>query len=507
MHDTAYRIGELVIRTYLPPRPSAVLEIGALDVNGSLRDHAPRTATYTGLDFEAGAGVDHVIDDCDAWPVPDEAFDLVMASSVFEHDATFWRTFLAMCRKTKPGGHIYVSAPSNGNVHRFPQDCWRFYPDAGDALERWARRNGFALTLVESFIAGRSSDIWNDFCAIFRKAGDAAAFGTDFVYKHVGAENVVTWQSGQVLFGVDAPEDVRLIAEAREATQRWQESADTLSRNLAEKEGHWQSERDRLAASAASEVDRLNGELVQRDLLLRESHDQVAVLGSRIEQVREEAEQAWRAVAQAEARREDEERAAARARGELDEAKGWVERLARMRATLEKQVSSLERQLLAANAARTTAEAAVQRRVASDQARERRSSAQRQDLAIVSQRLADAEQAARQLEARATSLGDELAVMSLRLEEAGTAIAEMRTINAWLRRIVRFLLEHGRRRWALMPRDWRRARRERSLRRNGLFDADAYRRDYPDVSGSEQDPLRHFVVHGMDEGRTAGLVD
>ena len=29
---------------------------------------------------------------------------------------------------------FYLNAPSNGEFHRYPVDCWRFYPDAGGAL-------------------------------------------------------------------------------------------------------------------------------------------------------------------------------------------------------------------------------------------------------------------------------------------------------------------------------------------------------------------------------------
>jgi hypothetical protein len=83
----------------------------------------PAHDRYVGLDFEAGAGVDFVVKPREAWPVEDSAFDLVMVSSVFEHDSTFWRTFVQMVQKAKPGSHIYVRAPSNGTVHRYPQDC------------------------------------------------------------------------------------------------------------------------------------------------------------------------------------------------------------------------------------------------------------------------------------------------------------------------------------------------------------------------------------------------
>lgn len=56
--------------------------------------------------------------------------------------------------------------------------------------------------------------------------------------------------------------------------------------------------------------------------------------------------------------------------------------------------------------------------------------------------------------------------------------------------------------WALMPAAWRRQREFRRFRRNGLFDADAYLTRYPDVAADGMDPLRHYIIHGLAEGRT-----
>lgn len=55
--------------------------------------------------------------------------------------------------------------------------------------------------------------------------------------------------------------------------------------------------------------------------------------------------------------------------------------------------------------------------------------------------------------------------------------------------------------WALMPQDWRRQREHRCYRRAGLFDAQKYLDTYPDVALDGMDPIRHYVLHGMSEGR------
>jgi len=59
MHDTAYEIGRRFLEIYGKPS-STIVEIGALDVNGTLRDFCPKGARYFGLDLVSGPGVDVV---------------------------------------------------------------------------------------------------------------------------------------------------------------------------------------------------------------------------------------------------------------------------------------------------------------------------------------------------------------------------------------------------------------------------------------------------------------
>jgi SAM-dependent methyltransferase len=169
MHDTAYETGRRVISTYWQPNWSRVLDFGAFNVNGSLRDFCPAGATWTGVDLEAGPGVDQVVAAGARLPFDDASFDMVVSTSVFEHDPCFWETFLELCRVVAFDGVIYLNAPSNGKVHKHPLDCWRFYPDAGEALKLWAARKGFGLDLKECSINPQGGDGWADFVAVFQR--------------------------------------------------------------------------------------------------------------------------------------------------------------------------------------------------------------------------------------------------------------------------------------------------------------------------------------------------
>jgi len=60
-----------------------VVEIGGLDVNGSLRSLYPKANRWVGVDIERGPGVD-VVADARSWR-PRDTFDLIICAEVFEH--------------------------------------------------------------------------------------------------------------------------------------------------------------------------------------------------------------------------------------------------------------------------------------------------------------------------------------------------------------------------------------------------------------------------------------
>lgn len=170
MHFSAMKNGRLFFETYVRDMEApTVVDIGAQDVNGSLRSVAPSHAEYVGVDFVAGRGVDVILQDPYVLPFPSESVDVIVSSSCFEHSEMFWVLFLEMLRILKPTGVLYLNVPSNGYFHRYPVDCWRFYPDAGKALVTWAERNGLTPTLLESYVSQMDAQGWSDFVAVYVK--------------------------------------------------------------------------------------------------------------------------------------------------------------------------------------------------------------------------------------------------------------------------------------------------------------------------------------------------
>jgi len=172
MHPTAMNNGKMFFDTYVVGRHGVlIIDIGAQDITGSLRSFCPdgEGIQYVGVDFAEGNGVDVVLTDPYALPFDDETADIVISSSCLEHSEMFWLVFNEIMRILRPDGLLYLNVPSNGAFHRYPVDCWRFYPDSGNALVSWARRSGMNPALLESYVSRQLDDNWNDFVAVFVK--------------------------------------------------------------------------------------------------------------------------------------------------------------------------------------------------------------------------------------------------------------------------------------------------------------------------------------------------
>lgn len=174
MHETSIIRFQAFAATYLKPLKNGhVLEVGSKSYGATrgFRDSVPVGWTYSGLDIAAGDNVDIVPQHPFLWrELPDQSFDASITGQTFEHNPFFWVTMAEMARVTKANGVIFAVAPGRGPVHRFPYDCWRFYPDAWAALAEYT-----GLELLEaSFDEPRIDRVidgvqWCDSAAVFRR--------------------------------------------------------------------------------------------------------------------------------------------------------------------------------------------------------------------------------------------------------------------------------------------------------------------------------------------------
>jgi SAM-dependent methyltransferase len=93
-------------------RNAKVLEIGSLDINGSIRPFFDQ-CEYIGIDISEGKCVDVVCQGQD-YDAPNESFDHVISCEAMEHNP-FWRqTFTNMIRLCRPGGIVSITCATTG---------------------------------------------------------------------------------------------------------------------------------------------------------------------------------------------------------------------------------------------------------------------------------------------------------------------------------------------------------------------------------------------------------
>lgn len=131
-------VGEIIrfgkqIRAEYWSEPGDVLEVGAYDVNGTIRDaFEGGSRSYLGVDASDGPCVDRVMDAerlCDHFEPA--SFDTIVCCECLEHCVRPWIVVEQMRRLLRPRGLLFISTPTFGfGLHRYPIDCYRFGEDA-----------------------------------------------------------------------------------------------------------------------------------------------------------------------------------------------------------------------------------------------------------------------------------------------------------------------------------------------------------------------------------------
>lgn len=148
-----------------------ILDLGSTEMGACYKPIFQKPGwNYVGVDLSPGPNVDLVLQRPYDWrEVPSASVDLVISGQVLEHVEFFWITALEISRVLRPGGMACLIAPSSGPEHRYPVDCWRFYPDGMRAFAKFARMDCLEVYTNWENSGDPGSDFWHDTVLVARK--------------------------------------------------------------------------------------------------------------------------------------------------------------------------------------------------------------------------------------------------------------------------------------------------------------------------------------------------
>jgi hypothetical protein len=152
MHKTSYAEMEKNVSTAFKdlPKNALIVDMGSQDVNGSYKPLIEGKWKYLGIDLGAGLNVDHQMKSEFDTGLPDEYADGLICGQVLEHCRNPFLLVKEMFRIVKKGGMLLITAPAVWPEHKYPFDCFRYYPDGMIALMDFVGGHTFKSYLVES---------------------------------------------------------------------------------------------------------------------------------------------------------------------------------------------------------------------------------------------------------------------------------------------------------------------------------------------------------------------
>lgn len=144
------------IKQFLPEYFEAkkVLEIGSLNLNGSIRQFF-QACDYTGLDVGEGRDVDVVCYGED-YGAPAASFDMVVSCEAMEHNPGWRPTWLNMLRLAKPDGIVLMTCATTGRRQHGTEE----YLPADSPLTVERKQNYYRNLVAEDFQALAQLDSW-----------------------------------------------------------------------------------------------------------------------------------------------------------------------------------------------------------------------------------------------------------------------------------------------------------------------------------------------------------
>lgn len=308
-------------------------------------------------------------------------------------------------------------------------------------------------------------------------------------------------------------EDMAQMATTKDDAQRLNKMADDLERSVAELRAQL-AEREHQLAQVESELRQRQEEIEQTSRAAKEAHDEVAALQAdgeaktqRIEKLTKDlaAERAW----------------TFRLAGERTAAQNDTKSAKMALAATDRNIQQLHARLADREQSRTElcAELSHERVKLLNERAKVSDLAGRLDgmTAEVNDKIAeidrktaevDCEAETRRLIAEALTDAEaqiaqrfaEIAMLTRMLGDQQDRNIEEKRSTEWLRQVYA-VQDDNAGRWRFMSRRWHAQRLHKHLAKRGLFDAQSYLDRYPDIAADGMDPVRHYILHGISEGR------
>jgi chromosome segregation ATPase len=247
-------------------------------------------------------------------------------------------------------------------------------------------------------------------------------------------------------------------------------------------------------ASTVSELQRLESDLREVESALGEARHKLALTESTLQQRREESSQAWNEVSATRAQikvLEAELKKQTAINSQLEfrvaDAEAWAFKLAGERRSAEIALAGAEQALVKEREERERAELSI--------------GVLQSNISYLQENLEAAETDRKAAEARRDEAYNEIVTITRFLRSSESIAAQNEARLDWITRVADVMNSKAPWWFRLLPSFLNHRRRMRRLAAMQLFDAAAYLRRHPDVRAAGQDPLRHYILHGMAEGR------
>jgi len=160
MHESSYNLAKSLVEKYYTG--GSVLDVGSAIVDGqptSYKDFFD-PKEYRGADLSGELNVDVIIPPIN-WGDCIHA-NFIISGQVLEHTQYPWIFFEDIHNALSFEGIAIVIAPSSGDYHAYPKDCYRFFPDGLEAMATHAE-----LKVLEK---GKVDAVpWNDSFIVVQK--------------------------------------------------------------------------------------------------------------------------------------------------------------------------------------------------------------------------------------------------------------------------------------------------------------------------------------------------